>query len=348
MPILILRKVKIKKERAMNKFEKEIQILKQKMKGVRNDEIRTRANFLLRVMLSGNVTLESERLGKYRQYFYHWYKRWQDSGYEIDALKNISTAAHQHPNETPSWIIDKAEKYKTDYGHGGHKTAQLLLREEDIHIAGSTLCSHFAKRELTKVRKPKSNKHKKRYASENPLDRVQIDTTGLPIEDNYGNTIKLYAAIDCCSRLTSLYIAHEISNYYATKAIKAFFKKYGLAKVVQTDNGVEYTNKYLSLLNPIRVKEAVLSGFEKFLKKLRVRHYLIRPRTPQLNGKVERFNQTIKRELSSRLQSGMTFEQIKQLVDDYEVYYNTRRPHDSLNGLTPYEKFNNIEPQIAA
>jgi len=59
----------------MNKFEKDIQLLKQQMKGIRDDEIRTRAHFLLRVMLSGNISLESERLGKYRQYFYHWYRR---------------------------------------------------------------------------------------------------------------------------------------------------------------------------------------------------------------------------------------------------------------------------------
>ena len=97
-------------------------------------------------------------------------------------------------------------------------------------------------------------------------------------------------------------MANESSNYYARKAIKEFFRKYGLATVAQSNNGVEYTNRFLSELNPKRVKEAALSGFEE----------------------------------------------IEKVVTDYEIYYNTRRPHDSLNGLTPYERFNNLESQIAA
>ena len=44
----------------------------------------------------------------------------------------------------------------------------------------------------------------------------------------------------------------------------------------------------------------------------------------------------------------MTFEEIKQVVAEYEIYYNTKRPHDSLKGLTPYEKFHNIQTTIAA
>ena len=112
--------------------------------------------------------------------------------------------------------------------------------------------------------------------------------------------------------------------------------------LVQSDNGTEFTNKYVSLNNPRREKEAVMGAFEIELGRLEVEHHLIKPGTPELNGKIERFNGTIKTELRRHLKAGMTLVQIIAVVTWYENYYNNNRPHTALNGLTPHEKFYGI------
>ncbi|MFO1525661.1 MAG: integrase core domain-containing protein [Turneriella sp.] len=71
-------------------------------------------------------------------------------------------------------------------------------------------------------------------------------------------------------------------------------------------------------------------------------HRLIRVRTPEHNGKVERFNATLKRFLQRRARHGMTLQQFQTLIDQYLVWYNRQRPHWSLNGLTPHERFYGI------
>ena len=67
-----------------------------------------------------------------------------------------------------------------------------------------------------------------------------------------------------------------------------------------------------------------------------MRHIYIKPRTPQLNGKVERSHRTDKEE----------FYQLLNYTDDvdlnikleaWENFYNFNRPHGAFNGKTPYE-----------
>ena len=62
-------------------------------------------------------------------------------------------------------------------------------------------------------------------------------------------------------------------------------------------------------------------------------------RTPQLNGKVERFNQTIKKAMKNRLWNGVTLEEAREIVDEWVEFYNRKKPHSSLNMLTPYQKY---------
>ena len=60
------------------------------------------------------------------------------------------------------------------------------------------------------------------------------------------------------------------------------WKKLHLIECVRTDNGTEFTNRLLPKGSD------KLTLFELELKKLGIRHKLIRPYTPRHNGKVER------------------------------------------------------------
>jgi len=76
--------------------------------------------------------------------------------------------------------------------------------------------------------------------------------------------------------------------------------------------------------------------FHWHVEDLGMRHVSIKPRTPQLNGTVERSHRTDRTE----------FYQLLTYTDDvdrnvklraWEDFYNYDRPHPSLEGKTPYE-----------
>jgi transposase InsO family protein len=69
-------------------------------------------------------------------------------------------------------------------------------------------------------------------------------------------------------------------------------------------------------------------------------HVYIKPRTPRLNGKVERSHR-IDTEEFYRLLDGVVIDDAKVFKDklrEWEDYCNYHRPHGGLAGQTPYER----------
>src|SRR3954469_6457526 len=72
-----------------------------------------------------------------------------------------------------------------------------------------------------------------------------------------------------------------------------------------------------------------------------VRHLLIPPRRPQVNGKVERYQQTLKREWALG-QTSRSSNRRAQALPHWLRYYNERRPHSSLGGRPPISRVHNV------
>jgi len=329
----------------MKSYQKEIQNLKQKLSRYRkNEKVKTRALFLLRVLQAKEqgipVYIECEKRGQNKKYFYFWLKRLRQYDYDLECLAGYSKRPLRSPNELPEEIVDLAIDLRGDDDTGGHTLAIMLMNEYGKKVSGSALCSHLKKQGVSKIyRFKKINGHTKRYAAENPLQRVQTDSAWSGFEDNNGNNLYFFPVIDDCSRVTSVHVADSKCSTEAVSALELFIKMFGKPLCVQTDNGTEFTNLYISENNPIREKEAKISAFEEFTRDEKISHYLIKPRTPQLNGKVERFNQTIKKAMAHRIYNGITIVEAREVVNEWLEFYNKKRPHWSLNGLTPYEKF---------
>jgi transposase InsO family protein len=95
-------------------------------------------------------------------------------------------------------------------------------------------------------------------------------------------------------------------------------------QVVQTDNGAEFQ-----------------SAFHWHLETRDIRHVYIRPRTPHLNGKVERSHRVDDQEFYQLLDQDGIREDIhlfNEKLREWEDYYNYHRPHGALGGQTPYER----------
>ena len=99
--------------------------------------------------------------------------------------------------------------------------------------------------------------------------------------------------------MATVHVADSKGSLEAVAGLRKFCEKVAIPEVIQTDNGVEFTNKYISEKNIRREKEPKISAFEQEVADLKIRHFKIAKGTPELagrpcnpDGKVERFNKT--------------------------------------------------------
>src|SRR4029453_16849477 len=168
-----------------------------------------------------------------------------------------------------------------------------------------------------------------RYEKSRPGEVLHLALKSLP---QLGHRPEFeYAAIDDFSREGLATIAQERSTLAATQFLEHVLAQlpYRVEAVI-TDNDMMFTMRYA-------FHSDRLTRFEQALKSAGIAHLLIRPRSPESNGKVERFIKTIDDECyrithphSSRARVGV----LKLFLD----YYNHARPHQSLGGASPVSR----------
>lgn len=86
--------------------------------------------------------------------------------------------------------------------------------------------------------------------------------------------------------------------------------------------------------------------FQRYLDDQHIEHIVSDPHSPQTLGKVERLNQTIKRELLQKHRFE-GYEQARAGIVEYIHSYNYTRPHQGINASIPWERFSGIAGEIA-
>jgi len=194
---------------------------------------------------------------------------------------------------------------------------------------------------LTHQRKKRTNEHKLRYEIPVP-GYLQIDTKFVEKEGEPGQKLYQFTAIDECSRVrflgSSLCKSAKAAALFLDDAI-TFFRSLGVNVVqAQTDHGTEFTLPH---------NEATLASyargetdeplFTQVCQSRGVRHKLIQPRTPQLNGKVERSHRIDGERFYSRFSFSSEHTHDHALKTLWMPEYNELRPHGALNYKTPME-----------
>ncbi len=88
----------------------------------------------------------------------------------------------------------------------------------------------------------------------------------------------------------------------------------------------------------------VSRSFRDYLRLVGIGHILSAPFHPQTNGKVERYQQSLKREVNQ-----LPYEapgQLDKAIADFVDYYNYRRYHKSLGNVTPADVLYGRRQQI--
>ena len=143
------------------------------------------------------------------------------------------------------------------------------------------------------------------------------------VERIAGTRKRLYqfTAIDGCTRIRVLKCNQSTAIRFIDEVLRRLpFRVH----VIQTDNGAEFQSR-----------------FHWHVEGLDIRHVYIRPRTPHLNGKVERSHRVDDQEFYQLLDKGGVTDDIHLFNDklrEWEDYYNYHRPHGALDGQTPYER----------
>lgn len=175
-------------------------------------------------------------------------------------------------------------------------------------------------------------KPKKSYKDYEP-GFVHVDVKYLPKMPDESSRSYLFVAIDRASRWVYLAIMPDKSAGSAASFLNKLTKAapFGISKVL-TDNGKEFTDRFD--VNGER-KPTGTHKFDVACQTHQIEHRLIKPRHPQTNGMVERFNGRIEEILKQT-----KFANSKELattIDHYAKLYNARIPQKMLGHRTPLD-----------
>lgn len=162
-----------------------------------------------------------------------------------------------------------------------------------------------------------------RWERPGPMQLWQLDIMGgLRLAD--GGEAKLITGVDDHSRFCV--IASVVARPTGRMVCAAFaqaMRAYGVPLEVLTDNGKQFTGR----LGGPRAGEVL---FERICRENGVTLRHTQPRSPTTTGKIERFHQTVRRELLDEALPFDSIEQAQESVDGFADYYNTARPHQAL------------------
>ena len=233
------------------------------------------------------VSFAAEKYGVSRSSVKRWKKRYDGTW---KSLVERSHRPNSHPRqhtETEEMIISKAfwKKYRRYGWYGVYEEAK-----ENGYTRSLSGLIYAAKR-LGLVEQEKRHEaklHNRRYPELSvPGEKVQIDVKEVPYSCLRGDLVRnnkhLYqwTAIDECTRIRFIYGFEEHTPENSVKFLRMLVKVFPFKiQTIQTDNGTEFTYKYIS--------DTEECPFDKALRELGIAHKLIPPRTPWHNGKVER------------------------------------------------------------
>lgn len=258
---------------------------------IRMDSITQDAYFRQRVVKYANNENKTRAAEKYhvsRMSVYRWCKRYDGT---IESLKERSSRPKHHPNQHTEEEIRKIVKVHNHNKKYGLERLWVELKFEHGYTRSITALYRVMRR----IGLYKQKKEKKKRRLSKPYERmnyagqrVQIDVKYVPKEcltgSLTGKKLYQYTAIDEYSRYRYIALFEEHSSYSSVQFLKEMIKAFPFpVECIQTDNGREFTNKYIS---------DKLNHFEIALKQLNIEHKLIRIATPRHNGKVERSHRT--------------------------------------------------------
>lgn len=255
---------------------------------------------------------------------YKLIKRYKEEG-SVGLMSKPKTH-HNHPfttdNKTKDFIIDVKKRYP----HWGPKKIKHWLINEYSEInwpAASTIGTILKNQGLVRPfkRRTRVSVYNHKLADINaPNDVWSADFKG---QFRLGNKQYCYP-LTITDNYSRYFLQCKIvpgTKFLETQAgfIEAF-QRYGLPKVIRTDNGIPFAS----------AGACGLSRLSLWFVKLDILPERIPLGNPQCNGRHERMHKTLKAETTKP--AGHNFIEQQHKFDEFVTLYNDVRPHEALNG----------------
>ena len=285
-----------------------------------------------------NARLTCRHFGISPDTFYRWKRRFRQR--DLSSLDNISRRPHHLRKPTTLVkVVDRIRFWREKYPRWGKEKIRVLLETHDhintsVSTVGRVLKRLLAKgviREPEKLRRlrgrhrvqrPWARRKPKEYAALAPGDIVQVDT--LDREILPGLRRKQFTARDSVSKYDVVRAFSAASSRCAKTFLDTMNQRMPFTvKAIQVDGGSEFMGEFET--------ECQARGIQLFV---------LPPRSPKLNGCVERANRTCDEEFYQVQEVAMDLESHNQQLQRWEQTYNYVRPHQALKYLTPAEFYN--------
>ena len=238
-----------------------------------------------------------------------------------------SRRPHTSPTRLAQTTIDAIVELRTKLSTAGldagpHTIAWHLEHHHQLQVSVASISRHLAAAGLvtpTPAKRPKSSYI--RFAADQPNERWQADFTHWWLADKTHTEILTW--LDDHSRYALSVTAHRrVTGPIVVDTFRKAYEAHGIPASTLTDNGMVFTTRLAG-------GKGGRNQLENELRRLGVVQINSTPNHPTTCGKVERFQQTLKRWLT-RQPRATTLPELQTQIDAFLDTYNHRRPHRSL------------------
>ena len=253
------------------------------------------------------------RCGISRPTLRKWTRRFQSLGEA--GLVELSRRPHNSPARKLTGEYRTSILQIRAQGNGARRIQTELRLHLDRQLSLATIHKVLVAAKVKPLVKPRRPALPKRYSRPVPGDRVQMDTMKI------APGVYQYTAVDDCSRFRVLGIYPQRNGRNTLLFLDRVIEEMPFAiQRIQTDRGTEF------FAEPV----------QKRLKGECIKFRPNPPRSPHLNGKVERSQLTDLVEFWSR--HSPKEKDIQQRIEEWQFDYNWRRSHGGISGRTPADR----------
>lgn len=281
-----------------------------------------------------NARLTCRRFGISPDTFYRWRRRYDPR--RLESLEDDRHTRRPHrvrQPETPPQVMERIRALRDAYPRWGKEKLAVLLRREGIRLSPSTIGRSLtrlkargvlreprvARRRTVWRPRPYAQRLPAGYRVRAPGDLVQVDTLDVALPGTHHR--KQFTARDMISRYDVLDVYWAATAHTATAFLEVLLAQMPFpVRAVQIDGGSEFRGE-----------------FETACATRGIRLFVIPPRSPQLQGHVERAQRTHREEFYEVWPVQPDLTEHREQLQAWAAVYNTIRPHQHLGYLTPLE-----------
>src|SRR5680860_227578 len=279
-----------------------------------------------------NVARVCAERGVSRKTFYKWRRRFLAEG--LEGLEPRSRRPGSSPGRLDVEVEDEIVRLRKELAglgldHGAESIRWHLSRVSRARVPSvATIWRVLVRRgQVTPQPQKRPKVSLRRFEASQPNELWQIDATAWSLADDTG--VEIVNIIDDHSRVAI--VSRAVVSTTSAAAWAAFadaIERWGLPLGCLSDNGLAFSGR-------LRDVEVL---FEANLRQAGIRPITARPYHPQTCGKVERFQQTLKKWLRVH-DPFATIAALQVSLDEFRDYYNHHRPHRSIGRIPPYQRW---------